>query len=107
MYSSGVAVYFVFLLSGLANLYCVIKVIINIGNLKKRKNIPLIANIIIAGIMAIIQQRFPEFTVATSVETFVIFLMYNTIENPDIKMLEQVELAKEQAEKANRAKTEF
>ena len=33
--------------------------------------------------------------------------MYHTIENPDIKMLEDVELAREQADKANNAKTEF
>ena len=33
--------------------------------------------------------------------------MYFTIENPDVKMLAEVTLAKEQADKANRAKTEF
>ena len=33
--------------------------------------------------------------------------MYNTIENPDVKLLEKMELAKEQAEKANRAKSDF
>jgi signal transduction histidine kinase len=33
--------------------------------------------------------------------------MYFTIENPDVKMLKQIELAKEYAEKANRAKSDF
>ena len=33
--------------------------------------------------------------------------MYFTIENPDIKMVAQLELAKDQAEKANRAKSDF
>ena len=33
--------------------------------------------------------------------------MYFTIENPDIMMIEQLELAKEQADKANQAKTDF
>jgi len=35
------------------------------------------------------------------------YIMYFTIENPDVKMIEQLNIAKDQAEKANRAKTEF
>ena len=34
-------------------------------------------------------------------------IMYFTIENPDVKMISTLELAKEQAEKANRAKSDF
>ena len=34
-------------------------------------------------------------------------LMYFTIENPDVKMLEQVEIEKDRADKANQAKTDF
>lgn len=33
--------------------------------------------------------------------------MYFTIENPDLKMIAKLELAKDQAEKANRAKSDF
>ena len=33
--------------------------------------------------------------------------MYFTIENPDLKMLTQMTLARDQAEKANRAKSDF
>lgn len=39
--------------------------------------------------------------------TFASFVMYHTIENPDVKMIEQLELAKDQAEKANLAKSDF
>ncbi|MBQ9018789.1 MAG: response regulator [Bacilli bacterium] len=35
------------------------------------------------------------------------YIMYFTIENPDVKMLNQMEIAKNQAEKANRAKSDF
>lgn len=34
-------------------------------------------------------------------------IMYFTIENPDAKLLSELRLAKEQAEIANRAKTDF
>lgn len=36
-----------------------------------------------------------------------VLIMYHTIENPDMKMLSEVTLAKNQAEKANRAKSDF
>ena len=35
------------------------------------------------------------------------YIMYFTIENPDVRLLEQAEIAKNQAEKANRAKSDF
>ena len=38
---------------------------------------------------------------------FVTFLMYFTIENPDLKMIEELNFARDQADKANNAKTEF
>ena len=43
----------------------------------------------------------------TYVETLTISIMYHTIENPDVKLINQLELAKDQAEKANHAKTDF
>lgn len=39
--------------------------------------------------------------------TFCFLIMYHTIENPDVKLLRQTELAKDQAERANRAKSDF
>jgi len=35
------------------------------------------------------------------------YVMYFSIENPDVKMVQQMEIAKEQAERANNAKSEF
>ena len=107
MYSVGPAVTFVYIISALASFYCSLKFILNLKNIKKKKNIPMIVYIIGTGIMAFVQQRFPEFTIATSMETFVIFLMYNTIENPDIKLIQDLEIAKETADRANDSKTEF
>ena len=45
--------------------------------------------------------------IITTAETIMLTLIYFTIENPDMKMLEQMQLAKDQAEKANRAKSDF
>ena len=55
----------------------------------------------------LIQKYNPQYLLMTSTETFVTFLMYFTIENPDMKLINELNMAKEQAERANKAKTEF
>ena len=106
-FSGGLATSFVYIISAVSSLYCILIFVLNINILKRKKNIPLVVYIVGTGLLAILQQRFPEFTIATSVETFVIFLMYNTIENPDVKMVQQLEIAKDAADRANNSKTEF
>ena len=49
----------------------------------------------------------PYLVVISITLTFINYVMYHTIENPDLKMLEQMEEAKENAERANKAKSEF
>ena len=106
-YSYGTAVNLIYVISALTSLFCFIHLIVNFKNIKNKKNIPIIVFLLLMGVVAVIQQLFPHITLATSVETLVIFLMYHTIENPDIKMIQKLEIAKDQAERANRAKTEF
>lgn len=54
-----------------------------------------------------IRTIFPNIIFEPFVMAFVNLIMYFTIENPDIKMMTELNLAKEQAEKANRAKSDF
>ncbi len=64
--------------------------------------------IIVVGIIAgLIQSSIPEILLVTMVMVFVTFFMYFTIENPDVKMIEQLEIAKNEADRANNAKTDF
>jgi len=107
MYSSGIAVNVVYIFSALSILYGMYIFITNAKNIRKKQNIPLVAYVVGSAILAFVQQRNPGFTIATSIETFVIFLMYNTIENPDVKMIQELEVARDQANKANAAKTDF
>ena len=106
-YSYGPAVNLIYGISALTSLFCFIHLIVNFKNIKNKKNIPIIVFLLLMGVVAVIQQLFPHITLATSVETLVIFLMYHTIENPDIKMIQKLEIAKDQAERANRAKSDF
>ena len=49
----------------------------------------------------------PEFNIYDLILSLLCYLMYFTIENPDAQMVEQINIAREQAEQANNAKTDF
>lgn len=80
---------------------------INRGFYFNKKVLPIMVYIVLGMITSIIQKLIPGLLLITPTETLVTFLMYFTIENPDIKMIEELNLAKVQAEKANNAKTDF
>lgn len=73
----------------------------------KEKLISVTCIIIFLGLIAVIRRIIPQFTCVEFLLTISVLIMYHTIENPDVKMITQLELAKDQAERANRAKSDF
>ena len=71
------------------------------------KETPFITVIILYIIAMIGRVFYPEIICESFLFSFMLLIMYFTIENPDVKMIEQLNLAKDQAEKANLAKTDF
>ena len=106
-YADGMAVDFVYLCSAACMGIWLLSMFKNFRRIKKQKFLPIVLFIVLAGIMSIIQRSHPSFTVMTAIQTFVIFLMFFTIENPDVKMIEELNVAKDEALKASKAKTEF
>ncbi len=95
---------------GLSTIYVITMIICllaNLKNLKQKKYVPVIFYIFIGTAITLIQLFNPSILIITVMETFVTILMYFTIENPDLKMIEQLNMARDQAEKANNAKSEF
>lgn len=84
--------------------FCIIK---NIKDIVNKKYLPIVIYIILGSVITGIQLQFPDVLVITAMESFVTVLMYNTIENPDLKLISQLNIAKEQAERANGAKSDF
>lgn len=78
----------------------------NIKKLDKRY-LSVFLILILMGILYVITLVFPGMIIYDLVLVLLCYIMYFTIENPDIKMIEQLNLMKEQAEKANRAKSDF
>lgn len=79
----------------------------NIKRLKTKKYIPIVSFVIMIIIESIIQIMYPQFLMMSLVLSLAVFLMYFTIENPDLKMINELAIAKEQAERANKAKSDF
>ena len=107
IYTYGAAINFTYIIGGSILMYMIFSVLRNIKVLKSQKFIPIITLLSLGLIAAIIQKIDPSIRLMTSVFSFVVSIMYFTIENPDVKMLQIVETAKEQAEKANQAKSDF
>ena len=96
-----------YIVGGIYTLIAVISMLLNFKRIKKIKYAPLFAYIVVGLAGVGIQMLNPQILIVTATETFVTILIYFTIENPDIKMIEELNIAKAQAEKANNAKSEF
>ena len=93
----------------LAVIYMIIIVILSIvnrKNMKLKEYTPIILTIILFFVDVFIQ-IYAELFISNAIYTFIAFVMYFTIENPDMKLVQEIEIAKEQAEKANQAKSDF
>ena len=107
MYTYGVptkSLYILVFIFGIFWTYCLLA---NRKNIREKKFVPLIAMIVCGGISVAIQLSHPEILLITSVTTMVVLIMYHTIENPDLKMIVELNMAKDRADKANRAKSDF
>lgn len=76
-------------------------------NVNKVKFVPLNMLIILVLIALLLRSSMPNLVIEPFIIAFVNLIMYFTIENPDIKMLEKVNIAKKEVEKSNKIKSEF
>ncbi|MGM9882198.1 MAG: hybrid sensor histidine kinase/response regulator [Bacilli bacterium] len=107
IYSYGPSTNIVFFASFMCVIFCLIAMIKNYKNLKSKKYLPLFTFIIGGTAITIIQKINPALTLASSMEAFLLMVMYFTIENPDMKMLDEVHKAKVISDNANEEKTLF
>lgn len=107
MYIYGGAVDLLKLFLGIYMLAWIVLLIKNYKNIKEKKYAPIFLVLFLLGVNTVLQTIDPSILIASMIGTLICYIMSFTIENPDLKMLRQMELAKEQAERANRAKSDF
>ncbi|MBR2712425.1 MAG: response regulator [Bacilli bacterium] len=106
-YSYGPSANVVFLGALMVMTLSVLTILINHRNLFNKKLIPIYINMALAGVVWYVQRNNPGILLTSFCDTFLTLMMFFTIENPDVKLLSEVENAKDLAEKANRAKSDF
>lgn len=106
-FATGICVNFVYFLSGIYLISCVISSILLLKKDKLKQTIPIFSFLGIGIVVAITQKLNPALIVIPAMIVFVELIMYFTIENPDLKIISELNIAKETAEKANRAKSDF
>ena len=105
--ATGTSVNLLSILSSLCPIAWIYNIIITKNKGSRKKFIPFIVYLTLSLFVMAIQVANPGILLITPAETLVVMLMFFTIENPDIKMISQLDAAKDQADKANRAKTDF
>lgn len=104
---TGLAPTFVYLIAIIYLLGIIFILGLNIKKIFTKKYIPLSVLTVLLVVAAILRVVNPTLIVIPSILVYIDLIMFNTIENPDVKMVEELNMAKDQAEKANNAKTEF
>jgi len=107
MYSDGMALTSTIIGCSLYFIAIVVCLIVNLKKAITRKLTPLYVLIVFFILVFVLNQVDKTIVIISAVFAFVNLIMLFTIENPDIKMLSEITYAKDQAEKANRAKSDF
>lgn len=107
MYSYGPSCNVLYMTSAIYIVLILFTLIVNLKKIVSKKYLPFYIFAVFAIIVLIMKKVNPGLVIITAVLAYVDLIMYFAIENPDVKMLNQMELAKNEAEKANSAKTDF
>ena len=98
---SGSGVEIIYLLAVLCFIIMIITIISNHKEIKNKKYYPVYFLLVILGIMILIQKIFPDLLLINFSLSIIIYIMYFTIENPDIKLSKELEYTKELLDKRN------
>ena len=107
VFPMGSSVTLTYLIAGVGILFSIFCAIKNRKNIILFKYTPLFAMAVSMVVIVVVQRLFPDLFLVNFCLSIVVVILYFTIENPDIKLIKELNLAKVQAEKANQAKTEF
>lgn len=107
MFAYGISTIVTYFLSFIYVIILIYVLLSKIKFAKQSKYIPLYLFFVLGTFCTIIQAINPALFLVVPLEALLTAVMYFTIENPDAKMIEQLNKARYEAVKANQAKTDF
>ncbi|MBR3209527.1 MAG: response regulator [Bacilli bacterium] len=106
-YTTGLSVSFTYFVSFLLVIVMLTVMIKNYKHIKNKKYIPVFVFFVVGSIAIVVQLTYPQLLLMTYVESFICSLMYFTIENPDVQMMEELYKNKKLIEKSNEDTSNF
>ena len=103
----GASVMIVYVLGMAGSLFLLLFLLMNNKNVSSYKNWAILFSIIILCLSFFIQFSYNSVLILGSGISLITLFLYFTIENPDLKYIEELNVLKETAEEANKAKTNF
>ena len=104
----GTLIYITYIVSFILMLFNLIMIFKNLKHLKEKRYLPIYSMILLTTLFIFIQTLSPNFNYLNSLLGMIIgYLMYFTIENPDMKLLEEALKSKEISDNANEEKVLF
>jgi len=107
MYAYGMCANTTYIICALYFVGIFIAILSNIKNVFTKKYIPVFALLVFGVVVFVLNKTSPGLLVIPAIIAYIDLIMFFTIENPDVKMVQQLNVAKAAAEKANRAKSDF
>ena len=104
---AGIPTYSVYTAAVISDIILTIIIITNFKKIKNKRYIPLAVLFVLGVISLIYQMGHPNCFLMSHLLIFTTFLMYFTIENPDVKLLKEMHDAKVISDNANEEKTLF
>lgn len=103
----GFGVSLVYSLAIIGALFLTLLLLFKIKNIPSYKSLSMLFSVIILTFTIFIQMSHEELRIIGSGISLVTLFLYFTIENPDIKYIDELNILKQKAEEANQAKTYF
>ena len=106
-YIPGPAAYYVLLYCAFSVTMLIIYVLIHRRETSKRAKIAIFIMMAEVGVLFLLQILIPTIAFSGLATSMLLFILYFLVENPDLKIIREVEKLKNEAEKSNKAKTDF
>lgn len=106
-YTFGSAITITFIYSFIIGFVLMVILILKRKNINKKKIPPILMFLVLAAIAGITQAAHPELVITAAAESLVCCLMYFTIENPDVQLLEELYKNKKLIERSNEDTSNF
>lgn len=106
-FATGLSCDFVYNIGTIAITASIITICFHFKTVSLKKVLPFLAFTLFNIIIVFIQRINPSVTLTTSMESIVLFIMYFTIENPDLKIIEELTKTQAMTEASNAEKNKF